>query len=164
VGPKKDTALRGTTRIHAGKGVRGGKAKAAKEAADLTMPSFLDTSLDYQTNDPDEMIQGKTEHAVHITYTMVCTTHKVISPRLRAAISEAEDLSTLDLGTIEKIATVLNNRAARTHLVTLTSIAYREFTTHERVWRDPRGDRERIKKKIYAAYSLKKMANDGVFK
>ena len=88
---------------------------------------------------------------------MVMTTHKVLSPRMRSCIEEVTRLTGVPLGTRAELQHVCENREKRNQLVILLTILFKEHENNIRVWRDSRGEKERIRQKTYAAYCLKNL-------
>jgi hypothetical protein len=118
---------------------------------------------DLKSFDGSETTPSDEQNAVTLEHEMVCTTHRVTSPRLRSAISEAANLCEIDIEARDSINKYLNNREARTHLASLVSIFFRENENNIRAWRDPRGERERMRRKTFAAFRLRQMASSGMF-
>lgn len=150
----KNVALEGTEGIHVGDRVN--------EDVYGKMPSESSSPEDTNNiNSSDSVNKGKPHHAVKLKHTMVMTTHKVVSPRLRSCFDEVESMCGMPLTTIADVRKVTDNVKARSYLVELLTILFKEHENNIRVWRDARGEKDRLRQKTFAAYNLKKFYENG---
>ena len=161
VGSKKHNALEGTEDIHAGdtmdEDIFGGDPT---ETARVEEPNLSKYQKEKDTEDTgdwaDDQWKGinNSQHAVHVEHTMVLTTHKVLSPRLRSCFDEIKRLTGLSLETRSDVRRACKDHTIKNQLVILLTILFKEHENNIRVWRDSRGEKERIRQKTFAAYSL----------
>lgn len=176
VGGKHANALEGTEAIHEGDLVNEdlyGKDPEAEETAEgpknyqnetRTRPSeegekWVDT--DWDSEFEGGVPKAQHQHAVIIQHGLVLTTHKVISSRLRSCFSEVTHLTGIPLDTKAQLRVICGNTEARGHLVVLITILFKEHENNVKLWRDARGERDRIRQKTFAAFQLIQFKNRG---
>ena len=165
IGAQKHNALEGTEDIHTGALID--EEIFGKDPSETTEKKLRRDYQDDGAGDQPKGGEDKTwaddqwkgadnaQHAVLIEHTMVMTTHKVLSPRMRSCIEEVTRLTGVPLGTRAELQHVCENR--ENQLVILLTILFKEHENNIRVWRDSRGEKERIRQKTYAAYCLKNL-------
>lgn len=178
VGGKHANALEGTEAIHEGDllnedlygrdpGADENTGSAKKYQKEKKTPRKRADDSGWADTDWDKEFEGKKQskhqhqHAVIVQHGLVLTTHKVASPRLRTAFREVTHLTGIPFDTKEELRRVTDNSEARGHFVVLLTILFKEHENNVKLWRDARGERDRIRQKTYAAYQLIQFRENG---
>ena len=112
---------------------------------------FLDT-------EPEET---GTSHAGVIEHVMRLTTHRVMSPRLRAALAGVSNLIGKQINTKKDLQDIMKlmNGGGKAHLMTLMESEFQEAESSLRTYRDPRAQQTMHNARVFAAGRLIKALN-----
>ena len=89
---------------------------------------------------------------------MRLTTHRVMSPRLRAAIDSVAVLIGFSIQVKDDLEKILkiNNGIGKSHMMTLMEAEFEEGESKLRTYRDPRAEQALTNARIFAAGQLRK--------
>ena len=145
------------------------KRKKAQEGQDKAFDEFLDRAPQETGTSHAAMI----EHVRHIfqvnffgtvltntntAKVMRLTTHRVMAPRLRAALDSASSLIGLQISKKKDLEHVLGllGGGGKSHLMTLMEADFHESESALRTYRDPRGEEAMNNARVFAAGRLRK--------
>lgn len=150
------------------------KRKKAQEGQDEAFDEFLDMAPQETGTSHAAMI----EHVRHIfqvnffstvliMYVLCCTnttkvmrltTHRVMAPRLRAALDSASNLIGLHISKKKDLEHVLGllGGGGKSHLMTLMEADFHESESALRTYRDPRGEEAMNNARVFAAGRLRR--------
>ena len=103
----------------------------------------------------DTIEEDGASHAAMMEHAFQLTSHTAMSPMFRSAMNQAGTYLDRNIEKKEHIEDLLENAMIRTHFATLVEHELLESETSLRSYRDPTAQDQSLKKKIFAAFSIK---------
>ena len=127
-------------------------------------PNELQESEKERTAFLDNIQEDGAQYAALTEHTFELTSHTLVSPKFRAALKQAGTYVGIDFEDTTKSARDRADRAmnnGRTHLVTLVEAELKEGETSVSRYTDPRAMEDLKKRRIFAAFQLRKLLGTG---